>query len=96
MRLPVVGLVWGALSALVFSRIGAWAAALLAALGLGLAVEGALLGPALDYVESSMTGLPSNVAAWLGVLNIDKYFTIVGSAYVGGSVKRVILRKLSA
>lgn len=96
MPLPVVGLVWTAFSALVFSRIGAWAVALLASLGLGLAVQGALVGPALDYVQSSMTGLPGNIAAWLGMLNVDKYFTIVGSAYVGGGIKKVILRKLAA
>lgn len=86
----------GALSALIFSKVGAWVTSLLVALGIGFAVEGALVGPALDYVQSSIGGLPGNISAWLGYLNIDKYFTIVGSAYVGATVKRIFLRKLAA
>ena len=86
----------GLLSRLIFTRAGAWIASALVALGLGLGTQGVVVGPALDYVQSSIGGLPGNIADWLGVLNIDKYFTIIGSAYVAGVTKRVILRKLGA
>lgn len=89
-------LFWGALSALIFSKAGAWITSTLLAIGLGFAVQGTLVEPALAHVQTAIGGLPGNIAAWLGVLNIDKYFTIVGSAYVAATVKKVILRKLAA
>lgn len=89
-------LIWGVLSRLIFTRAGAWLLSALAWIGIGLAVQGTLVGPALEYVQDALTGLPASIASWLGFLNIDKYFTIVGSAYVAGTVKRVILRKVLA
>ena len=86
----------GALSALIFTKAGAWVTSILTALGLGFAVQVAILTPVLSHVSSAFGGLPSDLANWMGFLNIDKYVSIVVSAYVGSLAKRVILRKMTA
>lgn len=89
-------LFWGALSGLIFSKAGSWITATMLALGIGFATYGAIITPMMDYAQDSLMSLPANILAWLGVLNIDKYFTIVGSGAIGLYAKRVILRKISA
>lgn len=86
----------GALSGLVFSRLGAWVAGAFAALGIGLAVQGVVFDQLIDYAQSAFSGLPSTLAAWVGFLNIDKYVSLVISGYLGASVKKVIIRKIAA
>lgn len=96
MPLPLVPLAWAGLSALVFTRIGAWVAAALAALGIGLAVQGVVFGGLTAYAQTAFDGLPADVANWIAFLNIDKYMSLVISGYAGAGLKRVILRKLSS
>lgn len=86
----------GALSGLVFSRAGAWIAAALAALGIGLTVQVAVFDQVTDYVQQGIGGLPSTVAHWVGFLNIDRYISLVISGYLGASVKRIVMRKVSS
>jgi hypothetical protein len=85
-----------ALSGLVFSKAGAWIAGILAALGIGLAVQGVVLNQVMDYAQDGFGGLPAQIAAWVGHLNIDRYVTLVISGYLGASVKRVVMRKIAA
>ena len=86
----------GALSGLVFSKAGAWIAGLMAALGIGLAVQGVVLDQVMDYAQQGFGGLPATIAAWVGFFNVDRYVTLVISGYLGATVKRVILRKVAA
>lgn len=53
-------------------------------LGIGLAFLGwhFLVGPILDAIKAQATGLPADLAAWLGLLRFDQALTIVCSAYV--------------
>lgn len=67
---------------------GQWVAAVLAALGLGLATQGIVTGPAMDSLLEYMQGLTSGTGEYLTVAvqmlaycNFDKAVTIVVSAY---------------
>lgn len=84
------------LSRLVFTQGGAWAISILAGLGLALGTQSLVMGPIVDYASSGFAGLPSVVADWVGMLNIDKYVSIVLSAYAAASIKGVLLRRTGA
>ena len=86
----------GALSGLIFSRAGAWISAALVSLGIGLSVQTFVFDQVMDYAQQGISGLPASAAAWIGFLNIDRYITLVISGYLGASVKKIIMRKLSA
>lgn len=85
-----------ALSGLVFSRLGAWIAGALAALGIGLSVQTFAFDQVMDYAQQGFGGLPAQVAAWVGFLNIDRYVSLVISGYLGSSVKKIIMRKIAS
>jgi disulfide bond formation protein DsbB len=96
--LGVAGLmtaVWAGLSRLIFSKGGAWVAAIMTWLGVGIAAHELVFDPMLAYMASAFSGLPSAAGEWLGFLNVDKYCSLVISGYVGGAVKSVVLRKLA-
>lgn len=85
-----------ALSGLIFSRAGAWIAGALASLGIGLAVQGAVFDQLSDYAQQGFSGLPATCAAWVGFLNVDRYVSLVLSGYLGASVKKIIMRKVTS
>jgi len=76
---------WGpllaALSRLFSTRIGQWFLSLLAFLGLQWAVQEFAVDPVLNLVKTSFSGAPASILAWLGFLNLDRYVTLVLSAY---------------
>ena len=86
------------------SKSGQWFAALLAAVGIGLATHTVVVGPALgelvDYLQS-LTGSVSGVYGaaairWMAFFNIDIAITMVASAYsarAGIRAARVALTK---
>lgn len=100
MPVPIIGGVLVAagalLSRVVFTRVGQWAIALLASLGLALGTQTVVMDPLLDKVGQGFAGIPPEVAQWLGFLNVDVYVSIVLSAYVGAAIKSVLLKKVSA
>lgn len=90
MALPLVGVgVWAILSAvlgrLVATRLGFWIAAALATLGLQIAVQSFAVGPAIDLVQTRFAGMPSDLLAWVAYLNVDKFITVVLSAYTAAA-----------
>ena len=92
---PLLAGIGTMLSRLFFTQGGRWAIALLASLGLALTTQTFVMGPIMDRASEGFTQLPPNVAQWLGYLNVDKYVSIVISAYVGSGIKSVILRRVT-
>jgi hypothetical protein len=90
------GALMGALSRLVTTRIGQWVLAALAFLGLNFVAQEFAVGPMLNYLQSSLQGAPADIVNMIAYLRIDKYMTIVLSAYslaaAGSALK---LRKAS-
>lgn len=101
MPLPLVGAgIWAILSAvlgrLVATRLGFWVAAALGTLGLQIAVQSFAVEPALDLVQARFSGMPSDLIAWVAYLNVDKFITIMLSAYAAaGTLSAVKLRRKS-
>lgn len=92
---PILTGLGALLSRLVFTRAGQWVIALLASLGIALSTQTLVMGPITNYAAQGFAGLPGNIAEWVGFLNIDKYVSIVISAYAGAAIKNVILRKVT-
>lgn len=93
---PLVAAVMAAFSRLVSTRFGMWIATALGALGLSLATHEIAMGPIMNMVRSSASGIPADLAQWLGVLQVDRYITIVLSAFTAGAVKRAFLARKAA
>lgn len=93
---PIFAGLGAMLSRLVFTRAGGWIIATLASLGLALGTQSLVLGPLVNYVSQGFGGLPGDVAEWVGFLNVDRYASIVISAYVGAALKGVLLRRTGA
>lgn len=96
MPLPLVGIALAGISGLVLTRAGAWIASALTAIGVGLAVQGAVFTAITAYANGAFGALPAEVAAWAGFLGLDKYVSLVVSGYAGAGLKRIIFRKLGA
>lgn len=90
---PFIAALLGGLSRLMTTRLGVWIATALGAVGLSLATHSIAMGPIMDMVRSSAGGVGGDLAAWLGVMNVDQYITIVMSAYTAGAVKRAFLAR---
>lgn len=95
----IAGAIAGALAGLsrLFStQIGGWIATAALALGITLVATEAAVEPMMDMAAGALGGMPAQAVQWLGVLNIDKYITIVISAYAAGGIKRAVLARRGA
>lgn len=81
------------LSRIFFSKLGSWIAAALVFLGLELITYSVAVEPLRDAVTAKMLGIPEGIRAWMGVLRLDQYVTIVLSAYAASIVKKTLLRR---
>lgn len=76
---------WGpllaGLSRLVGTRLGQWVLSALAFLGINFITQKFAVDPILGQIKSSIAGAPGEIVAWLGYLNVDKYVTLILSAY---------------
>lgn len=91
--MPFITAIGAMLSRIFFSKFGAWIAAAMVFLGLELATYSVAVTPLRDAVIGKMGGIPAEIQAWMGVLRLDQYVTIVLSAYAAGIVKRTLLRR---
>lgn len=92
---PLIGAIVAGFSRLFATRIGGWVAMAMIALGLSWVTTEAVMTPVIGMVSSAAGGLPATIAQWLGVLNMDKYISIVLSAYAAGGIKRAVLARRS-
>ncbi|WP_182267820.1 DUF2523 family protein [Stenotrophomonas maltophilia] len=76
---------WGpllaGLSRLFSTRVGQWILSALAFLGLNFVAQEFAVTPLLDQIKGSINGAPGDILAWVGFLNVDKYVTLILSAY---------------
>lgn len=92
--MPIVGALAAAFARLIATRVGQWVVAALVFLGLQFAANEFVTDPLLDYIKGLINGAPADLIDWLGFLNIDRYITMVLSAYVAAaSLSAVKLRK---
>lgn len=93
-----MGWIWTAFTKagnwLVTSRIGHWIAIALGAVGLNFVAQEALIDPVLDVIKSNLQGGPGMAVQWFGFFNVDKYITLILSAYAargatGWAIKRM-------
>lgn len=92
----ILGGLLAGLARLVVSRAGIWVLSAMAFIGLEWITFEGVMEPIMDYVQSAAGGaggISGDLAGWMGVLNIDKYITIVTSAFLVGAGKRAILAK---
>lgn len=82
--LAVVG---GWLSRLIAMRGGKWIAMALFSMGIELAITGAFMLPFIDNARTAMSGIPVQLAEWMGVLQVDVYVSLVLSAHAIAALK---------
>lgn len=96
----LVAWVISGLTVLFRSKIGSWFAAALLFFGIELATSAFVVEPLRDYVVGAFAGMPATVLEWAGFLQIDRYISIIFSAYVAafsaGAAGRVFLRRKAA
>lgn len=81
------------LSRIFATRIGMWVVSALVFLGLELGTQRVVLGPVLGQIQSVSGGLGGDAVGWLAFFNVDRYLSIIISAYGAAAAKGVILRK---
>ena len=84
-----------AFSRIMSTRIGAWIVQALLFFGIQIAANKLLVAPIKTGIASAFGGLPAEIIAWLGYLNVDRALTIIISAYATTSATRVFLTKKS-
>lgn len=88
----IIAWVLAGLARLFASRVGQWVTSALVFLGLELATSQVLVAPLLGQIQAVAGGLGTGVA-WLGFFNVDRYITIILSAYAVSAGKSAILRR---
>jgi len=86
----------GAAIAWVFSKkLGQWIVGAMVFLGLQFAVNTYAVGPLLDQIKSIANGAGGDALGWIAFFNLDKYISIILSAYATAATSGVVLRKLT-
>lgn len=83
--MPLINAALAALSRLIGSRAGQWIVSIGLWLGIGVAAHTFAVAPLLAKVQGYFSALPVQVVAWLGVMKLDKFFTMVFSAYASAA-----------
>lgn len=90
--------IWAALTSalgwLVRSQIGRWLSIGLTALGLQFVATEAVLDPLVSYIEANVAGAGGAAVAWLGFFNVDRYITLILSAYVAAASVSVAIQRI--
>ncbi|MBH1552422.1 DUF2523 domain-containing protein [Stenotrophomonas maltophilia] len=83
------------LSRLFGTRLGQWLLSALAFLGINFMTQKFAVDPLLGQIKASMAGAPGDIVAWLGYLNVDKYVTLVLSAYATAAAAGALKMRLA-
>lgn len=79
---PVVATILAWLSRLMMLKLGVWIVGAMVYLGIYFGTQTFLVGPLIDQAEAYAIGtLAGPVAQWAAFLNVDKFITMVLSAY---------------
>lgn len=91
----IVAWIVAAFARLFASRAGQWVTSILVFLGLEMATREVVVAPLLAQIQAVAGSVGAGVV-WVGFFNIDRYITIILSAYAVGAGKSVILRRRAA
>ncbi|MCF3498206.1 MAG: DUF2523 domain-containing protein [Stenotrophomonas sp.] len=83
------------LSRLFGTRLGQWILSALAFLGINFITQKFAVDPLLGQIKASVSGAPGDIVAWLGYLNVDKYVTLVLSAYATAAAAGALKMRLA-
>ena len=79
---PIVGTLLAWLSRLMMLKLGVWIVGAMVYLGIYFGTQSFLVEPLMDQILSVAEGtFTGDVAKWVAFLNVDKFFTMVTSAY---------------
>lgn len=95
--MPALAAIWAAGTAafgwLIRSQIGRWVMIALAAVGIQFAITEGIMDPLIQYITSQAGAGVGEATAWFGFFNVDRYVTLVLSAYAAAvSVEFVVKR----
>ncbi len=90
---------WGpllaGLSRLMGTRLGQWILSALAFLGINFLTQEFAVDPMLNKIKATFAGAPGDIVAWLGFLNVDKYVTLILSAYATAAATGALKARLT-
>ena len=66
----------------------------MAFLGLNFVAQEFAVTPLLDQIKASISGAPGDILAWIGFLNVDKYVTLLLSAYATAAAAGALKMRL--
>jgi hypothetical protein len=98
--MPFLAGIWGAATAafgwLVRSQIGRWVMIALAALGIEFAVTEGVVDPLIDYISATAGAGVGDATAWFGFFNVDRYVTLILSAYAAAAAVGFVAQRVRA
>lgn len=83
------------LSRLFGTRVGQWILSAFAFLGINFMTQTFAVTPLLNQIKASINGAPGDILAWVGFLNVDKYVTLVLSAYATAAAAGALKMRLA-
>jgi len=92
----LLAMLGGWLSRLFMSKLGSWIAGAAVFLGIELVATNIALPSIRQQIISPLGSIPGDIAAWMGVLRLDSYVTIILGAYTAGATRRAIMRRRTA
>ena len=84
------------LSRYLIVKAGFFVASILAFIGVQMVTQEVVIDPILDYVRNIGGSLPPVAAQWFAFFNVDRYITIIFSAYTVGEGRNFVFRKIGA
>jgi hypothetical protein len=97
---PILAGIWQAATAafgwLVRSQIGRWLAIGLAALGIQFAVTEGVMTPLIEYINANASGGVGAATVWLGFFNVDRYISLIVSAYAAAAAVGFVAQRVRA
>jgi hypothetical protein len=98
--MPLLGAIWSAATAafgwLIRSQIGRWLAIGLTSLGIQFAVSEGVMTPLINYINANASGGVGAATVWLGFFNVDRYISLIISAYASASAVGFIAQRIRA
>lgn len=90
--------IWAAMIAalgwLVRSQIGRWVAIALTALGIQFAMTEGVMDPLIAYISAQAGGGVGAATEWLGFFNVDRYITLILSAYAAAAAMSFAVQRI--
>jgi len=88
--MPFIAWLVAALSSLFASRLGSWLIGALIFMGIEMATSSFVVTPVLNQIKAAAGSITGPAAEWLAFFRIDKYITVILSAYAGGAAKNAL------